>query len=190
MKKFFIFIPFLFAAVGIYIGVTTQSIRTEHPLNVTTPQPTYQKADPSIFVIPKLTVHTEIEKVGVDAEGRMDIPKNWQHVAWYAPGVKPGETGSAVIDGHVDTPTGAPAVFANLTHLTKGDEIIIIDTANQKYTYKVTHVVTYPLENVPLTDVFSKTNGNHLNLITCGGIWDRNKHQYTERTVVYSDLSS
>jgi len=119
----------------------------------------------------------------------MDIPKNFIDTAWYELGPRPGELGNAVIDGHVDTPTGAPSVFWNLKKLLPGDQIIITDSNGNSYTFAVTHVHTYPIAQIPLQAIFNPNSpASHLNLITCGGIWDASAHNYSDRTIVYSDL--
>jgi sortase (surface protein transpeptidase) len=43
---------------------------------------------------------------------------------WYAPGPRPGDLGSAVIFGHVDSDRG-PAVFYRLRELRPGDQLTV-----------------------------------------------------------------
>jgi hypothetical protein len=38
-------------------------------------------------------------------------------------------------------------------------------------------------------DVFNGDNGDHLNLITCDGIWDADEKSYSKRLVVFADIS-
>ncbi len=66
---------------------------------------------PKILSIPKLEVNAEIETVGLDNKGAMDVPKNAMNVAWYNLGPKPGEKGNAVMAGHLDTITLARLYF-------------------------------------------------------------------------------
>ncbi len=153
-----------------------------------TPSPTSLISFPSTLEIPKLGVAANVEQVGLDSQGRMDVPKNVDNVAWYNLGVKPGERGNAVIDGHFDKVTGAPAVFYKLNSMVPGDEILSIDEEGKKYTYKVTDVKTYPYDKLPLQQVFGDTSKFMLNLITCGGEWNTAAQNYSNRTVVYSEL--
>ncbi len=158
---------------------------TPHSSKIASPIP--QVSRPIQIRIPKWGVNAQIEAVTVDEKGNMDVPKDYMNTAWYSLGPKPGEMGSAVIDGHVDTPTGLPAVFANIGKLTKGDIIEIKTESGNKLTFFVEKVETYPVESIPLNIIFDKTiQEKRLNLITCGGVWDKNKKMYTERTVVYS----
>src|SRR3981081_1577001 len=58
---------------------------------------------PARLQIPKIGVDATVEQVGVDRAGNMDIPKSPNNVAWYSPGVAPGQNGDAVIAGHLDS---------------------------------------------------------------------------------------
>jgi len=193
MKKLFIIIVIIiFAGVGIFFGFHTQKmpssiLRSTSPAS--SPQPSPVPNQPVRISIPAIGVQASIESVGLDSQNRMDVPKKAADVGWYNLGSKPGEKGSAVIDGHLDTPTGAPAVFWNLDKLTPQDVITIQDTNGQKYSYQVTAVESYPYNQVPLQKIFADNSATFLNLITCSGTWDRGEHNYSERTVVYSVLN-
>ncbi len=118
----------------------------------------------------------------------MDIPKKAADVGWFSLGFKPGEVGNAVIDGHLDTQTGAPAVFYDLKSLVVGDQIQVTDQAGKQYNFKVTQIQNYPFDQVPLQSVFGNSSRPHLNLITCQGTWDTQNKNYSQRTVVYTEL--
>lgn len=140
--------------------------------------------------IPSIKVNAKVESVGMDSQGRMDVPKVADDTAWYSPGFKPGTSGSAVIDGHYDRVTGAPAVFWDLKKLTVGDTITITDNNSRTFTFAVTRLVKYPDSNFPIKEVFSASDVPMLNLITCNGVWDKAAKNYSERLVVYSKLIS
>jgi len=155
-----------------------------------TPQPTMPPGIPQTISIPKINVHATVESVGMDSQGRMDVPKNAVDTAWYKPGYKPGMKGSAVIDGHLDRVTGAPAVFWNLKELTPGDRISVAEDNGKTYTFTVTQISRYPDANFPIKEVFAASDVPMLNLITCNGTWDKNTKNYSDRLVVYSKLVS
>lgn len=98
--------------------------------------------------------------------------------------------GSAVIDGHYDRATGAPAVFYNLNKLAAGDKIIVSDDSGHDLTFVVTDKELYPFDNFPLQKVFNTTDQPRLNLITCDGVWNSTAHNYSQRLVVYATLQS
>src|SRR5438034_2954324 len=61
---------------------------------------------PTRMTIPKLGVDAVVEAVGVAADGTMAVPSSPDRVAWYQPGVRPGDAGDALFDGHLDWGTG------------------------------------------------------------------------------------
>jgi sortase A len=164
-------------------GETTKQTETSPKVN--------QQQSPSLpktFIVPKLGINAPVEHVGMDSKGAMDVPKNADNVAWYKLGYKVGDKGSAVIAGHFDKVDGSPAVFYNLTSLTKGDEILVRDEAGKEFKYKVTSKQTFNFDEVPLNEVFASSDKARLNLITCDGVFDKNAKNYSKRTVIYSEL--
>lgn len=189
MKKWIFAICCIFLATLLFYFYFFQ---TQKPIVPTTAQVIQKKEEsvgnPVRLSIPKYHVTAAIESVGLDSKKRMDIPRNFNDVAWYNLGFKPGQKGSAVIDGHVDTPTGAPAVFATIASLQSGDYIQVIDSQDKTYTFTVTTVVTYPFDQLPLEKIFNTTDKPRLNLITCAGTWDKLNKNYSDRTVVYAEV--
>lgn len=144
---------------------------------------------PKRLVIPAIGVRALVQEVGVDQKGQMGIPTNFTDVAWFKLGPKPGEPGTAVIDGHLDTVRDANAVFANLSKLKKGDIIKVEDFSGQTINFQVTETATYDITNAPVDKIFEyNTNVSKLNLITCDGIWNQKERNYNQRFVVYSTM--
>jgi len=144
---------------------------------------------PRTLTIPKLNITSAVESVGMDKEGRMDVPKDSDNVAWYNLGFKPGTLGSAVMAGHYDKATGAPAVFYNLSSLRVGDSVIVTGADNTKLTFMVTAKKLYPYNNFPLQTVFNTTDKPRLNLITCDGVWSSTSKNYSSRLVIFTELA-
>lgn len=143
---------------------------------------------PKILIIPSINVSTTIESVGVDGQGRMGIPGNFDTVGWYYYGAKPGESGNAVIDGHYDNEDGSPAIFYYLSSLKPGDEVIVVDNNNKQYTFMVYETRKYDYDSAPIEDIFGTFNKPRLILITCAGSYDLSSDNYSQRTIVYSYL--
>jgi LPXTG-site transpeptidase (sortase) family protein len=145
--------------------------------------------EPVSFSIPSLgVVNAPVESVGLDKESKMDIPKKDEDVAWYNLGAKPGERGNVVMAGHLDTKTGAPAVFYQINKLKPGDELLVKAKDGKEYKYAVTEVRSYELDKFPLVEVFGAGDKARLNLITCEGTYNKNSKLYSHRLVVYSEL--
>ena len=143
---------------------------------------------PVTLDIPAIHIHAHIESVGLDSHQQMDVPKDTQDVAWYKLGSQPGSQGNAVIDGHVDTPTSAPAVFARLKDIKSGDTIDVTEQQHITHEFVVTSVEHFSTPTFPANRVFGSISGAHLNLITCDGVWDNNMSNYSQRLVVFSKL--
>ena len=117
----------------------------------------------------------------------MDVPKNAGHVGWYQFGPKPGEQGSAVIAGHLDTVSSKPAIFWDLKTLKPNDNVYVQDNDGTLHQFRVKESTVYDYAHAPLEEIFGQKDGRHLNLITCNGVWNEKKGTYNERTVVYTD---
>jgi LPXTG-site transpeptidase (sortase) family protein len=145
---------------------------------------------PARILIPRIGIDAPIEGIGTANGGNLATPtKNpWDGTGWYEYGVRPGEDGSAVIDGHVDRPGGSPAVFWYLKDLQNGDRVSIVDTNGKSFHFRVTRVASYPPTTAPVEEIFGKQGGNYLNLITCAGDWIASEHQTTLRLVVYTQM--
>ena len=95
--------------------------------------------------IPSINVDSTVEYVGLTMDGAMDVPKEPENVAWYNLGIRPGEIGSAVIDGHSGYKNNKPAVFDNLYKLQKGDKIYVEDRKGGIITFVVHEIKKYSL---------------------------------------------
>lgn len=147
-------------------------------------------ANPFRLLIAAIGVNALVESVGVQTNGDLATPTRspWEDVGWYNSGPRPGERGSAVIDGHVDRPGGLPAVFWRLRNLHVGDTALVIDSAGKTLQFFVTRIAFYRPQEAPLQDIFGNAGGTYLNLITCAGDWIPSQHQTTLRLVVYTSL--
>lgn len=147
-------------------------------------------AKPQRLLIPAIGVNATIEDVGIAANGDLATPARapWVDTGWYMNGPRPGERGSAVIDGHLDRPGGLPAVFWRLRDLRAGNEVDVVRSDGKTLRFRVTDVAYYQPQNAPIQQIFGNTGGKYLNLITCAGDWIPIQHQTTLRLVVYTTL--
>jgi len=171
---------------------------TRTPLPRATATEPYATATPDQFEaaglpvrleIPAIGVDAGIEHVGVNSLNQMDVPKIPSDVAWYDRGPLPGQRGSAVINGHLDTAT-SPAVFYDLRKLIPGDEMVITYANNDRYVFVVTSKQRYYFDEAPMDQILGAASGRNLNLITCDGAWDGGSANYQQRLVVYSRLKN
>jgi len=136
--------------------VVEERVETEEPEEVI--------GVPVVMEIDKLGIASEVEPVGLAEDGRMDVPNGYWHVGWYDLGYKPGEEGSAVIAGHLDSPNGE-AIFYRLGELRVGDVIEVQDDEGNWLEFEVRDKRIYKDTAFPIEEVFGETDDKRLNLI-------------------------
>lgn len=143
---------------------------------------------PERLKIPKIKVDAAINPMGITANGAMETPTQPQNVGWFKFGPRPGNIGSAVIDGHFGRwANGEGSVFNDLNKLQKGDSLIVESEGGLSSTFSVHSIQVYD-QKTDDSNVFVSSDGkSHLNLITCEGIWDDISRSYAKRLVVFSD---
>lgn len=139
------------------------------------------------IIIPKIKVNADITEVGLTKKGNMAAPSNFYDVGWYKYGAFPGETGSAVLAGHVDNGIAMPAVFKKLDVLEVGDDIYVKTEDGKELHFKVTGEKTYAYDEAP-AEVFKDTSGKYIKLITCTGTVIRELRTHSQRLVVTAEL--
>lgn len=158
------------------------------PARAATPsvEPAVQDVQPTRLIIPSLEIDAPIEGVGQTEDHRMGIPSGDTEVAWYNLGPQPGETGNAVIAGHLDDVHGRPAVFWRLDELEPGDEILVRFSDDHEVRFAVMTVEAHDADSAPLERIFGVDFERDLNLITCDGEWNAQSKLYEKRLVVYA----
>jgi len=136
--------------------------------------------------IPAIRVDASLGQVGLQPDGTVAVPSDWNQPAWYMDGPAPGQQGPAVIVGHLDSNTG-PAVFWRLATLKPGDAILIARQDGSQLNYRVTKVDEFTRAAFPTAEVYGPTPGSVLRLITCGGTFDWSTHKYRDNVVVFAD---
>ena len=104
-------------------------------------------------------------------------------------GPLPGQVGSAVILGHVDSYQGE-GVFFQLRTLQPGNQIEVNLADGVIATFKVTSVAMYQKTQFPDQEVYGSTGSSDLQLVTCGGAFDSQTGHYLSNIVVYSSFVS
>jgi LPXTG-site transpeptidase (sortase) family protein len=138
--------------------------------------------------LPSVGIDSPLARLGTDADGALVPPTDFDQAGWFAAGPAPGETGPAVIAGHVDSWTG-PAVFFRLADLAVGDPVVVRRADGTTAHFEVTSVDRYAKSDFPTADVYGPTPDPELRLITCGGDFDREKRSYTDNVVVSARLA-
>jgi sortase (surface protein transpeptidase) len=137
--------------------------------------------------IPRIGVTSSLDRLGRAADKTVEVPTRWEVAGWYAAGTRPGDPGSAVILGHVDSKRG-PAVFFRLRDLRKGDEIAVGRADGSTVRFAVERVAQYDKQRFPTDDVYYPTLTPALRLVTCGGEFDATAGHYRSNVIVFATL--
>jgi hypothetical protein len=142
--------------------------------------------------IPAIGVSTGLQRLGRDKDGTVEVPKGphqWDTAGWYAGpgGTRPGDPGSAVILGHVDSTSG-PAVFYRLRQLRRGDRVEVDLAGGARLRFTVDRVERYPKRRFPTDDVYYPTLTPKLRLVTCGGSFDADIGHYRSNVIAFATL--
>jgi len=142
------------------------------------------------LVIPYLGVDAPVVPLRLGRGRHMSAPPDDdpKRVGWYVDGPTPGEQGTAVAVGHLDTMTG-PAVFAGLGALKPGRLIEARRADGRTAVYTVDAVKTYEKAHFPDREVYGARGRPELRLITCGGSFDH-RTGYSGNTVVFAHLTA
>ncbi|MFI7415088.1 class F sortase [Streptomyces sp. NPDC049627] len=148
------------------------------------------RSRPIRLLIPKISVNAPFTDLAIGPSGRLEPPPahDINLVGWYAKGASPGERGTAIIAGHVDTATSA-AVFVNLSELEKGDRFQVLRADGRKASFVVDSVEQFDKDTFPSNRVYADTPTAQVRLITCAGAYDRQARDYTANLVVFAHLA-
>lgn len=154
--------------------------------------PWLRRSAPVSVEIPAIGVDSRLLHLGKDADGAIAVPSLTARVsraAWYKYSPTPGQIGTSVIEGHVDSYQG-PAIFYRLGALRPGDRIVVRLANRVTAIFRVTGVRQYLKSRFPAKVIYGASNYAALRLITCGGGFDRATHHYLSSTVVFASLTS
>jgi len=150
------------------------------------PQPTMVTAPlPVALRIPAIGVRTRLIRLGLTRQGRLQVPGSPAVAGWFTRSPRPGQIGSSVIAGHIDSYLG-PGVFYRLRELHPGNRIYVRQANGRLAVFRVTGVHQYPKARFPTAAVYGPVPDAELHLITCGGTFDYATHSYLSDVVVYS----
>jgi sortase (surface protein transpeptidase) len=139
--------------------------------------------------IPAMGVSVSLSQLGLNADKSPEVPTKYQEPGWFKLGPAPGMMGSAVILGHVDDKTG-PAVFFKLGTLKTGDKVDVSLANGSVAHFAVKSVETYLKAQFPSQKVYGPHGYRGLQLVTCGGDFDKASGHYLSNVVAFTTLVS
>ncbi|MFE9673203.1 class F sortase [Streptomyces sp. NPDC006259] len=151
--------------------------------------PALPPSPPDRVRIPSIRVDAPLMGLRLTSSGSLDVPpaskKNL--AGWYESGTTPGETGTAVVAGHVDNADG-PAVFYDLGALRRGATIEVDRRDGGVAVFTVDAVEVYDAGDFPDKKVYGAAARPELRVITCGGGYSR-ATGYRGNVVVFAHLT-
>jgi Sortase domain len=154
--------------------------------------PALRRSMPVSVTIPAIGVQSRLLHLGLNSDGTIQVPSlatSADEAAWYKNSVTPGQAGTAVIEGHVDSYQG-PAVFFRLGALRPGNQIDVTLADGITAVFRVTGVREYAKGNFPVKEIYGPADYAALRVITCGGDFDTATGHYLSSVVVFATLSS
>jgi sortase (surface protein transpeptidase) len=139
--------------------------------------------------IPGIGVNAPLMGLGLTATGSLDVPPAEREdlAGWYEDGTVPGETGTAIIAGHVDNADG-PSVFYRLGALRRGNGIGVERSDGSTALFTVDPVEVYDKDRFPDDKVYGAAPRPELRVITCGGGYSP-RTGYQGNVVVFAHLT-
>ncbi|MFF4248458.1 class F sortase [Streptomyces sp. NPDC001822] len=149
------------------------------------------RSEPERISIKSIAVDAPFTPLSIGSSGRLDPPPadDANLAGWFKDGATPGERGTSVVAGHVDTKTG-PAVFLLLSTLKAGNTVDITREDGVVATFEVDSVETFSKTDFPNKRVYADKGTAQLRLITCGGNYDKKAKDYEDNVVVFAHLAS
>ncbi|MEV6111502.1 class F sortase [Streptomyces sp. NPDC052109] len=144
---------------------------------------------PTRIRIPAIHVDAPLMGLSLTRSGSLDVPpaQNKNLAGWYEAGTMPGETGTAIVAGHVDNTEG-PAVFYDLGALKRGARIEVDRRDGTVAVFTVDAVEVYAANNFPDAKVYGAARRPELRVITCGGGYSQGTG-YLGNVVVFAHLT-
>ncbi|MFE0025895.1 class F sortase [Amycolatopsis sp. NPDC059021] len=146
---------------------------------------------PTSVKIPKIGAESSLISVLPNKDGKIAVPsvKTPMQAAWYRLSPVPGETGPAIVLGHVDG-NKQPGIFFKLKDVAAGDEVFVDRSDGKKLKFVVDRKDEVPKDQFPNDAVYGNTDKPQLRLITCGGAFDQAEHSYKNNVIVYAHLAA
>jgi hypothetical protein len=105
---------------------------------------------------------------------------------WYALGPRPGDPGSSVILGHVDSRRGPRCSSGSASCIGVTRSRSRADRSSARFV--VERTAQYDKQRFPTDDVYYPTLTPALRLVTCGGQFDNSTGHYRSNIIVFATL--
>lgn len=148
------------------------------------------RSEPAWIEIPRIGARSSLVPLGLNPDRTVAVPsvREPMQAGWYQYSPTPGETGPAVVLGHVNG-DGEDGIFARLHELRPGDEILVGRQDGQVARFVVERMAQEPKTGFPADEVYGNTAGPEIRLITCGGLFDHAERSYRDNIIAFAVLA-
>lgn len=153
--------------------------------------PVLPASEPASVAIDIIGVDSSLMSLGKEPDGTVAVPPGnaGSPAGWYKNSPTPGELGSSVILGHVNSVQTGIGVFYRLHELQDADQISVTRADGTVAVFEVYRVDTYDKKNFPTAKVYGNAGRAELRLVTCGG-YEPSTGEFNQNTVAYAYLIS
>ncbi|WP_210585259.1 class F sortase [Streptomyces sp. GESEQ-35] len=140
--------------------------------------------------IPAIGVDTPVIRLGLAADGTVEVPPITadDRAGWYGHSPVPGQVGPSVLLGHVTVGEYGDGVFRRLGELHRGDRIEARLGNGTRAEFAVSAVRTVAKADFPTNEVYGDVDRPELRLVTCGG--PRSGTEYRDNVIVFAAPST
>jgi len=149
--------------------------------------PRRQLPVPVRISIPAIGVNARVIPLGLNRDRTIQVPTRLADTGWFRLGPEPGETGAAVIVGHLNARSG-PGVFARLSQLRRGAVITIRLQGGSMVRFVARSMRRVPKNRFPTDLVYAATSRPTLRLITCAGRLNPATGHHDDNYIVFASL--
>ncbi|MBY8886622.1 sortase [Streptomyces sp. PTM05] len=146
------------------------------------------RSAPVSVAIPAIGLRTAVSALALSPSGQVTLPSDPRRAGWATATVTPGERGTSVIAGHVDSASG-PAAFYGLGAARVGMRVEVRRTDGTTARFTIDDEGVYPKDGFPSHAVYDDAPDPELRLITCTG-WSAARHAYLDNIVLFARLDA
>lgn len=148
--------------------------------------------EPVKVEISDLSISSDTAKVGVNSKGNIGSPANIKQLAWFDQSTSPIDpTGTALIVGHVGSPTYAGAL-AGLYKIKEGANIKVTMGDGKMMLYRVSKIEDIAADKINMANYLPAEGqaSKKLVIITCSGDYNARTYNYADRLIVTADATA
>lgn len=133
--------------------------------------------------VPDLGLDAAVRPVGVGGDRQMRLPADPRELGWYRFGPAPGDAGSVVLAGHVDSRRFGVGPLVGLQAVDVGTVVQMTTRTGRLRSYRVDSIERFDQQALPAA-VFARTGPERLRLVTCTGPYLPEAGGYQQNLVV------